>query len=53
MDVITQKPMPPRKSNEDVMIKFCKSQEEQKQSFPDVPNSFQSFTGKNMCWSLF
>ena len=33
---ITQKTMSPRKSKEDVMIKFCKSKEGEKQLFADV-----------------
>ena len=34
--VVIQKKMSPRKSEEDVMNKFCKSKEGQKQSFTDV-----------------
>ena len=51
-DVISQKTMSPRKSEEGVMIKFCKSYEGQKQSFKDVLKNLQNFTGKHMCWGL-
>ena len=40
--VIIQKTMSPRKSEEDVMIKFFKSQEGQKQSFSDIPQNWWS-----------
>ena len=52
-DVIIQKTMSPRKSEEDVMTKFCKSYEGQKQSFIDVLKNLQNFTGKHVCRSLF
>ena len=52
-DVIIQTMMSPRNSEEDVMIKFCKSLEVQKQSFADVLENLQNFTGKHTRLSLF
>ena len=40
------KTMSPRKSEEDVMIKFCKSLQGQKQSFADVSSKFLKFHRK-------
>ena len=47
-DVIIQKTMSPRKSEEDFMVKFCKSWEGQKQAFADVLKNLQNFAGKHM-----
>ena len=38
--------MSPRKSEEDVMINFCKSLQGQKQSFADVSSKFLKFHRK-------
>ena len=51
--VIIQKTMSPGKSDKDVMIKFCKFYEEQKQSFADVLQNFTKFTEKHLYQSLF
>ena len=45
--------MSPGKSDKDVMIKFCKFYEEQKQSFTDVLQNFTKFTEKHLYQSLF
>ena len=53
VSVIVQKTISPRKSEEDVMIKFCKSYEVQKQSFAvffkiGALKNFANFTGKHL-----
>ena len=58
LDVIIQKTMSPRKSEEDVMLCFVNPRKDRSSGSQiffkiDVPKNLRNFTGKHMCWSLF